>query len=652
MADIATLAIKVDATQAKNASVELDKLSASGKQTEKSIGGMTAKFALAVAPIAATALAIKNSVEIANEYNKSLLGLASVARYSGENIQETLGRASAITSDGLMSVTESATALKNLLSRGFSTEQAVEMINRFKDSAAFGRQSSLEFGQAVVSATEGIKNENSVLVDNAGVTKNVSKMWDDYAASIGKTSNNLTMAEKRTAEYNGVLKETEAQLGNAALAAGGLDGSVARMNKEFNDAAVTIGRSFTPATIEVINLLGAGFKGAIDIGVKPALFLMENLGITAGEVAMKAGLAFDLITSPSKWGNPAARAELEKLFNDYGDIAEEARIKLAGRLSGAMVEAPKIGKDSGARRLDTPTGLDNADAKKQARELVLIQEEKDAAIRQSYLESVQIMADHDPTLKAALAWDELSAKVQAGFLDAETAGKEYAKQMDFVLEEERAAQKDFDKFLADLEKHAADRRIDREDATAKEIADKQEKELQRQQRAWESFTSNVASNMGDVLFKGATDGFNNMGDAFKNLTLRMAADAAAANLTQYLFGSEKGGGALGAFGASVMSFFPSFAGGGSTGIGSRSGGVDGMGGFPAILHPNETVVDHSAGQSTSQPSVTVVQNINIDSRSDQATIMAAMQRSAQMAETSIMNSLQRGGAFARAVGRA
>lgn len=41
----------------------------------------------------------------------------------------------------------------------------------------------------------------------------------------------------------------------------------------------------------------------------------------------------------------------------------------------------------------------------------------------------------------------------------------------------------------------------------------------------------------------------------------------------------------------------SFAGGGYTGGGSRSGGVDGMGGFPAILHPNETVVDHSAGQS-------------------------------------------------------
>jgi hypothetical protein len=37
---------------------------------------------------------------------------------------------------------------------------------------------------------------------------------------------------------------------------------------------------------------------------------------------------------------------------------------------------------------------------------------------------------------------------------------------------------------------------------------------------------------------------------------------------------------------------PSFAGGGYTGNGARSGGLDGQGGFMAMLHPRETVVDH------------------------------------------------------------
>lgn len=41
---------------------------------------------------------------------------------------------------------------------------------------------------------------------------------------------------------------------------------------------------------------------------------------------------------------------------------------------------------------------------------------------------------------------------------------------------------------------------------------------------------------------------------------------------------------------------PSGDGGGFTGTAPRVGGVDGKGGFPAILHPGETVIDHTKGQ--------------------------------------------------------
>jgi len=49
--------------------------------------------------------------------------------------------------------------------------------------------------------------------------------------------------------------------------------------------------------------------------------------------------------------------------------------------------------------------------------------------------------------------------------------------------------------------------------------------------------------------------------------------------------------------ASLTNSLPQiYEGGGYTGMGARSGGVDGKGGFPAILHPNETVIDHTKGQ--------------------------------------------------------
>ena len=64
-------------------------------------------------------------------------------------------------------------------------------------------------------------------------------------------------------------------------------------------------------------------------------------------------------------------------------------------------------------------------------------------------------------------------------------------------------------------------------------------------------------------------------------------------LNMFSFGTVSGSGSgTSGVGGSVMSR----DGGGFTGFGSRSGGVDGKGGFPAILHPNETVIDHTKGQ--------------------------------------------------------
>lgn len=49
----------------------------------------------------------------------------------------------------------------------------------------------------------------------------------------------------------------------------------------------------------------------------------------------------------------------------------------------------------------------------------------------------------------------------------------------------------------------------------------------------------------------------------------------------------------------------SFEGGGYTGSGARTGGLDGRGGFPAMLHPNETVIDHERGGRTANVTFTI-----------------------------------------------
>ena len=84
----------------------------------------------------------------------------------------------------------------------------------------------------------------------------------------------------------------------------------------------------------------------------------------------------------------------------------------------------------------------------------------------------------------------------------------------------------------------------------------------------------------------------------------------------------------------------SFDGGGFTGTGGRSGGMDGKGGFPAILHPNETVVDHTKGQGGG---ITVVNNIDATGAGADVDmkIRAAMQQTSQQTILSIQDLMRR-----------
>jgi hypothetical protein len=134
-------------------------------------------------------------------------------------------------------------------------------------------------------------------------------------------------------------------------------------------------------------------------------------------------------------------------------------------------------------------------------------------------------------------------------------------------------------------------------------------------------------------YKGAGDGAKffedltgDLKDAFLDLAVSgensfdaIAKSIKRAALEALIFGSGPLGGMLG---GGLLSFFggggkgtgtlglPSFDGGGSTGWGSRSGGLDGKGGFMAMLHPRETVVDHTKGGMTRGGTMVQINNFS------------------------------------------
>jgi|GEM_PF-2881035 len=93
-----------------------------------------------------------------------------------------------------------------------------------------------------------------------------------------------------------------------------------------------------------------------------------------------------------------------------------------------------------------------------------------------------------------------------------------------------------------------------------------------------------------------------------------------------------------------------FAGGGYTGSGARAGGLDGKGGFMAMMHPRESVIDHTKGQNGG---TTVVQNFHFAANGDDSVkklIAQAAPQIAKMTEKGIIDSRRRGGQFRQVFG--
>ena len=119
----------------------------------------------------------------------------------------------------------------------------------------------------------------------------------------------------------------------------------------------------------------------------------------------------------------------------------------------------------------------------------------------------------------------------------------------------------------------------------------------------------------------------------------------------YLSNANPSGGSVGgqqyrttrtAAGGSVSELVPAFAGGGYTGNAPRSGGLDGQGGFMAMLHPRETVVDHmktSAGGGVPNINITTGQVLQMPDGS-QWVSMADLEQAMQATAAGVLGQLR------------
>lgn len=278
------------------------------------------------------------SVNAANELSAALTGLQSVLDGQGRSFSAAKAFIEDYTKDGLIPATNAITAYKNLALRGYDDSQIRQVMIALKDSAAFGRQASYSMGEAVQSATEGLKNENSILVDNAGVTKNVAQMWKEYAASIGTTANNLTQQQKIQAEVNGILEESKYQAGDAAKVAGTLTGQLTQLSFNFYNLKVAVGNAINPILQSFIPVINT----AVQTLTRFANAVATVIGAIFGKASVQSSALAagnDAVASSAAAGT-AAEKELAEATEAAGKAAEKSVMpfdelnKLQGTSSG------------------------------------------------------------------------------------------------------------------------------------------------------------------------------------------------------------------------------------------------------------------------------------------------------------------------------
>lgn len=226
------------------------------------------------------------AVDASNKTQNAFAGLSTIAGSLGLSTNATTNAAKSLASDGLMSVSDAATGLKNLLLTHFGLDQAVSIMERFKDTASFGRQASLGFGESIVGATEGIKNQNEILLDNAGMSTNATHLIMQQGGALTDFSNISADATTRTRFFNGMMNDTVHQLGDAA-----------KFSATFSGQQATLGQAVFTTQAKLGDLLKVGLGPLVQGGInwiqnnqQTAVSLMGAAGVVVAFAGTLIGL--------------------------------------------------------------------------------------------------------------------------------------------------------------------------------------------------------------------------------------------------------------------------------------------------------------------------------------------------------------------------
>ena len=238
------------------------------KGTEKSFGALNKslksaesasnKFALGMtAAVGAASIAGFKMAETAGKYNSVKDAFGSMTKDMGVDVGEfekNVADASAGTLDKLTILQGGTRALSLIGGEAFR-----DFGGQFAQMAELSKKAARATGQDVTymfdSLITGMSRESKMILDNLGITVDLTTAKAEYAETLGKTADELTTSEEKTAVLNHTLEMLETTYGDVAASSGGLSGAVSKLKTSLKNAQITIGQELAPAFNELIRTM-------------------------------------------------------------------------------------------------------------------------------------------------------------------------------------------------------------------------------------------------------------------------------------------------------------------------------------------------------------------------------------------------------------
>lgn len=222
------------------------------------------------APITAIGAVAVNFTELAGKYSSVEDAFKSMTQGMGINakqFQQDVANATGGQIDKLTILQGATRGLALIGKDAFNDfgQDFVKMAELSKKAArATGQDVDFMFNSLVL----GISRESKLILDNLGVSIDITKAKELYAQQLGKTSEELTQSEQKHAVLNTVLGQLEQTYGNVAVSAGGFSGASQQLNTIITDARIEIGKELEPTLAKLTKDLSAIIKDVLPTLIK------------------------------------------------------------------------------------------------------------------------------------------------------------------------------------------------------------------------------------------------------------------------------------------------------------------------------------------------------------------------------------------------